>query len=368
MDLLTPAILPTLLQIYLNEGDPMIIDNVFNIKTYLGSQALPLVNPPASLASDATYVAFVNNISSVYATQAINGSIPYMYKTGNVIDVNSSLKALEPKQSYYFVSKSTASFPYNVPYSGLLMPFTSYGNCPVVNLASDMVTLTSTSGNYHYSNQNITNLNIGENYQYDFRVVDNNWPVTIIPSSGNLQSSQSINNIGAMIRFDSDVGVTDYSTFLPPRATISQIDKKNLFAIIEVSVTAPTNLGCPKVLDTFMIRCDNCIPIPSPTPTATPTPTPTPAPVFADSLIVTGGATQYGGGLSFAATNSDRLQVTFLTTIDGTATTMNLKIGGVGYASVGFPSNYLGRSFRYTRAATGLSYLGTFAGGDIFLA
>jgi len=344
----------------------MIIDNVFNIKTYLGSQALPVVNPPASLASDATYSTFISNISSIYGTQAINGSIPYLFKTGGVVDVNSTLKTLEPKQSYYFVSKSNAVFPYNIPYSGSLMPFTTYGNCPVVNLSSDIVVLTSTSGNHYYCNQNISNLNIGENYTYSFRVVDSNWPVTIFPSSGSLQSSQNVNNIGALIRFDNDSGVTDYSTFLPPRTSLSQLDKKNLFAVIEVSVTAPSNIGCPKVLDTFMMQCNSCVPLPTPTPSVTPTPTPTPVPTFASAIIILAGATSIiSNGITFVGNPGDKLEVTHPSPFTGTPKTMIVNIGGTQVCQITFNDPYTGRSFKFTRSGSSTSYIGTFVDGTV---
>jgi hypothetical protein len=341
----------------------MIIDNIFAIKPYLGSLSLPLINPPTGLSSTATYTTFMTNISAIYSTQSNNGGIQVFYKTANSPDIRSTLTSLDPRQSYYFVSKTNASLPYSIPYSGALLNYTSPSTCTSLDIVPDRVVLTSTSGNFYYYGQNLSNLSIGEEYQYSFRVVESNWPIKIMPASGKLQSSQATNNFSALIRFDSDAGVTDYSSFLPAGTEIAQLDKKNLFAMVEVSVQPPNTIGCPKVVDILTIQCNSCLPLPTPTPTVTPSPTPTPAPLFSNTLTYVNQTVGLNGVNFGAATNGDTLEFTPLQTYTGTPATTSITVGASNVAIVGITSDYIGRSFRFTKASTGIRYVGTFLNG-----
>lgn len=343
----------------------MIIDNIFSIKTYLGSQPLPLFNPPTELNNNVTYTTFIDNVTTIYGTQSINGVIPVFYKTNNLPDSKSSLKFLEPDQSYYFVSKANAVFPYDIPYSGTISP-APYNNCPSVDIVPQRITLTSASGNYYYFSQDISNLNIGYPYTYSIRSLNSNWKVTPNPASGTIISSKNTNNIMSVIRFDSDAGVTNYSTFLPPGNDPSQIDRNNLFAVMEVALTSPQNIDCPQVIDLITIQCNNCIPAPSPTPTATPTPTPTPAPLFSNNIsIVTNNTPISANGITFNASAGDRLDYTAVSPISGGPQTMTLFVASTVVGTVSFPSDYTGRPFRYRRASSNITYSGTFTNGNV---
>lgn len=354
----------------------MIIDNIFSIKTYLGSQPLPLFDAPTALANNTTYTTFLNNVITIYGTQNNNGVIPFFYKTSNTPNPQSSLRFLEPFASYYFISRSDSTFPYNIPVSGQLVP-TPYRNCPSIDMSTLNVLLTAASGNYYYLNQDITNLNKGLSYIYNIKNIYSNWKITTIPSSGIISSSKDVNNIVSVIRFDNDANVSDYSTFLPPGTDEQQIDKKNLFGIIEVSVISPTEIDCPKIIDIITVRCDNCIPLPSPTPTptstATPTPTPTltatvtpsvtPPPLFNSTL----NSPSTADGITFTASTGDTFRYTSISPRTGSPNTMNLRISGSAVSSVNFPGDYSGRPFRFTRASTGLSYNGSFQNGTVNL-
>lgn len=344
----------------------MIINNVFNIKTYAGSSELPLFNPPNALVTDATYTTFMSNISTIYGTQENNGIIPIFYKTNNIADDRSTLRFLKPSQSYYFISKSDAVFPYNIPYSGTLITST-YKNCPSLDFNPNKVVLTSGSGNYYYISHDVSNLNIAYPYTYEVKVLHSNWKLTTIPVSGTVKSSQNANNIACVVRFDNDYDVTDYSTFLPAGTSVSQIDKRNLFGIIEVSLTSPEAIDCPQVLDLLTIQCDNCIPSPSPTPTRTPTPTPTPAAMFSNQLVVPGSPTFItGNSLTLTGSTGDKLQYTAQSLIDANPATMNISIAGTIVASVVFPFlTYATKPFKFTKASTGISYTGTFTAGIV---
>lgn len=341
----------------------MIINNLFNIKTYLGSKSLPLFNPSAPLATSSTYTNFISNISAIYGTQATNGVIPVFYKTDNIPDDRSTLRSLQPLESYYFISKSDVTFPYNIPYEGVVTSST-YKNCPSLNISPNKVQLTASSGNYYYLSHDISNLNIGYPYSYEVKVLHSNWKITTIPVSGIVKSSQVDNNIVCVVRFDNDYDVVNYNTFLPVGASLSQIDKKNLFGILEVSVTSPESTDCPKVLDLLTIQCDNCIPSPSPTPTRTPTPTPTPAAGFLNQIIVPSSPNFISAnGLTLSGSSGDKLEYTAQNILDAPAT-MTINIGGVSVASVVFPlSAYFGKPFRFTKAST--QYTGVFTPGIV---
>jgi hypothetical protein len=349
----------------------MIIDNIFNIKTYLGSQPLPLFNAPSHLVNNSTYTNFLNNVSIIYGTQTTNGSIPTFYKTNNIADSRSSLRFLEPQQSYYFISKADAVLPYNIPVSGTILP-SPYKNCPTVDVIPSRVSLNASSGNYYYLVNDVSNLNIAYPYTYEVKVVSSNWKVSALAASGTVASSQSSNTIISALRFDTDAGVTDYSNFLPPNTSVSQIDKNNLFAIVEVSLNSEQNLDCPKIIDLMLLQCNNCIPVPSPTPTptvtatptSTPTPTPTrtPAAVFNNQLtIVTNMTPVSDNGVSMNASVGDRLDYTLVSPRVGQGRAINIFISSVQVARVDYTADYVGRTFRFTRASTGLSYIGTFS-------
>jgi hypothetical protein len=352
----------------------MIIDNVFNIKTYTGSQALPLFNAPNSLATNTTYTSFINNISTIYGTQAVDGSIPIFYKTNNTPDPKSSLRSLDPQQSYYFISKADASLPYNIPFSGTILP-SPYRNCPSVDVIPSRITLTSASGNHYYLVNDVSNLNIAYPYTYEVKVLSSNWKVTSLAASGTVASSQPVNTIISALRFDTDAGITDYSTFLPPNTLSSQIDKNNLFAIVEVSLNSPQNIDCPKIIDLMLLQCNNCIPIPSPTPTPTvtttptltptPTPTRTPAPLFDSQLTAVAlpspqtGFGANGNGITFTASLGDRLDYSIISPRVGQARAVKIFVGSLQVGTIEYTSEYVGRLFRYYRASTTLSYIGT---------
>lgn len=350
----------------------MIIDNYFTIKTYAGSQSLPLFTAPSSLATNQAYITFINNISTIYGTQAVDGSIPTFYKTNTIPDSRSSLRSLDPQQSYYFISNATNPFtPFNIPYSGTLLPST-YRNCPTVDVIPTKVTLDSTSGNHYYLVNDVSNLNIAYPYTYEVKVLSSNWKVTVLASSGTVASSQPTNTIISALRFDTDAGVTNYSDFLPPSTSLLQINKNNLFAIVEVSLNSAQNLDCPKIVDLMLLQCNNCIPLPSPTPTPTatvtptptltPTPTRTPAPLFGNNItIVTNSTPLNANGITFNASAGDRLDYNAIS-VGGDYRSVDLYFVSTStpLGSISYSTTNVTRSFRYYRAATSTSYIGTF--------
>jgi len=241
-----------------------------------------------------------------------------------------------------------------------------------VDVIPSRVTLTASSGNYYYLINDVGNLNTAYPYTYEVKVLSSNWKVTTLAPSGTVASSQPSNTIISALRFDTDAGVTDYSTFLPPSTSSSQIDRNNLFAIVEVSLNSPQNIDCPKIVDLMLLQCNNCIPAPSPTPTPTvtttptltptPTPTKTPAPTFDSQLTTVQNNTAVAAnGITFTAGLQDRLDYTLISPRVGQARAVNIFVGATQVARVDYTSDYVGRSFRYYRSSTGLSYVGTFS-------
>ncbi len=345
----------------------MIIDNIFSIKTYSGSQPLPLFNAPSSLSTSAAYTTFINNISTIYGTQAVDGSIPTFYKTGNTPDARSSLRSLDPQQAYYFISKADSVLPYNIPFSGSILP-SPYKNCPTLDLLPSRVLLTASSGNYYYLINDVGNLNIAYPYTYEVKVLSTNWRVSTLTPSGTVASSQPTNAIISALRFDSDNGA-DLSTFLPQNTSVSQVDKNQLFAIVEVSLTPPSDSGCSKIIDLMLLQCNNCIPAPTPTPTLTPTPTPTPVPPFSNIMTIAAANNPVtSNGIVFnTISTGDTFEFSALSSTSGGPQTMNLYISGSIVGLVNFPSDYIGRPFRFTKFSSGIRYNGIFTNGNINL-
>lgn len=118
------------------------------------------------------------------------------------------------------------------------------------------------------------------------------------------------------------------------------------------SVT-PTNTGTPQPTNTT-------------TPTNTRTPTPTPTNPFGNMLII---ETSYipvsANGVTFNGMSGDKLEFSTVSPRSGNAQTMNILVANIQVAQVDFASDYTGRTFRYTKASTGLSYIGSFSSGNI---
>lgn len=254
----------------------MLLTSTYTIVPYLGTDQLSLTSRPRQVSNISQYDIFLDNIIAIYATQKSDGSIPVFYKTNGRPDTRSTLTALQPSESYFFILKDTATLPIVIPYAGALISLREISKCPTLDISGSAsnISLNSIIGNYFLYYQTINNLAIGDEYQYYIYSIASNWPVRLQPEYGTIKSSQTTNQIVSLLSFQQDTTITNYNTFLPSNADFNQLDKKKLFALIEVRLKSPDEYNCRNVRDTFLVLCDNCIPAPV-TPNLTPSITPT---------------------------------------------------------------------------------------------
>ena len=118
------------------------------------------------------------------------------------------------------------------------------------------------------------------------------------------------------------------------------------------SVT-PTNTGTPQPTNTM-------------TPTNTRTPTPTPTNPFGNILtIISSYSPVSSNGVTFNGMIGDTLEFSTVSPRSGNAQSMNIVVSGNQVAQVDFASDYLGKTFRYYRASSGISYSGSFSSGNV---
>lgn len=257
----------------------MLINSLYSINTYLGTESLSLCyNPEIS--------SFLDNIVAIYGTQSIDGSIPLFINTDDGSDVRSSLCFLKPNESYFFILKNDSPLPLAIPHRGRLASIVPSKKCPSLNVIDHEVGLSTGNGNYFFYYQPVNNLEIGIEYTYYIEVLGSNWPIKIWNSQGTIKSSQTTNQISSLVSFDIDYEDTDYSQFLPSHSNIKDVDRDQVFAIIQTRIKSPESFNCRNITDFFILRCNRCLPEPFP-PTPTPTPTITKTPELSPSASTT---------------------------------------------------------------------------------
>lgn len=262
----------------------MLITNEFIIERYLGAQSMPLLTPPANIDNDllAQYNTFMANILSIYGSQNNNGTIPVFFKNSDGTPSSaSSLTSIESGQEYYFISKSSASFPYPIPAIGGLvsnpistpMPTQPCPGlprcCPSVFFPNNTVTLSGPPENiYAYVSASVSGLVPGKAYSYAYSPVAANWPAKIIPLSGMLYPISDKDTIDSVFSFCPSTGnCSGCLPYVPDCDSDKDYVKKNIYSILELKLDSPPSLGCPTVADRLTVKCDQCLP-PAPTPCA----------------------------------------------------------------------------------------------------
>ena len=262
----------------------MLITNEFIIERYLGAQSMPLLNPPSNIDSGllAKYNIFMGNILSIYGSQNANGSIPVFFKNSDgTPSTSSTLTSLDSGQEYYFISKNTATFPYEIPPIGGLVqdpvstpmptvPCPALPRCcPSVSFPNNTVVLSGSRNNiYAYVSASVSGLTPGKAYSYRYDPVAANWPSKMVPSSGILYPVSSSDTIDSVFSFCPSTG--NCSGCLPYTLDCNS-DKdyvqKNIYSILELKLNSPTDTNCPLVADRLTVKCNECLP-PEPTPCA----------------------------------------------------------------------------------------------------
>lgn len=259
----------------------MIIQSQFFITYYIGKEPLTLMTVPPGLEPNSPrrieYDTFLQAIDSIYSSQNIEGSIPKFWtrrtqttdQLGNTKyfyepHPDSTLLQLNSKSSYYFIVRDTSALPLKIPsIGGLLLGFTDATKLP--NIVPASIPSTKISDSSRYSLQPVVeNLQPYEEYKYEFKTVNANWPVSISILSGILKPSTESGSIEASIGFCPSTGACDINMLpfsLPEECTLSTSDNKSITMQLSIS---PMSYEGPEVLSNhFTIECQDCLPKPT---------------------------------------------------------------------------------------------------------
>lgn len=241
---------------------------------------MPLMAVPSDLPENSPgrieYNTFMQAIDTIYASQGIEGDIPKFWtrrtqrldQLGNIVyfyepHPSSSLKQLDSKSSYYFIVRDTSAIPLKIPaIGGLLLGFTDARKLPSV-LPDSIKGVTLTSTSKVTITPIIENLQPYEEYVYQFKTVNANWPVGISTISGIIKPSTQSTTIETTLGFCPSTGNCDTNTMpftLPIECSLSSSDNKNITMALSVT---PKSYAGPEILSNhFTIECENCLPKP----------------------------------------------------------------------------------------------------------
>lgn len=110
---------------------------------------------------------------------------------------------------------------------------------------------------------NISDLVVGETYNYRFYGLDGNWPVMLSNISGTIVPSKRDNNIlSSRLTFVENTGLFngDNNKVIDP---LSCVANKDLYAVIYATITAASSPNEPVKTENMMINCNDCLPNPS---------------------------------------------------------------------------------------------------------
>lgn len=244
----------------------MNITSQFFLTYYAGSSNLNLMSIPSNINNDpykrAEYNRFINNISTIYASQNNSGLIPVFWTkvSGSqyIPDDNSTLTELKPKESYYFITRNETALPIKIPYTESLLPgFTDYNFIPTVSFSGEKLL---TNGNYAYLSFPIQGLQPYEDYRFKFNSIYANWPCTINPISGIFKPSDTEYTVSAVLEFcnTSNNHIND-SNLLPYTLNAHKIDYNNLYNIFNIEINPMSYISDSITGDSINIQCKNCL-------------------------------------------------------------------------------------------------------------
>ena len=266
----------------------------------------------------AAYNKFINSISTIYASQAIDGEIPVFWtdrvesNDGTAASFapnsNSTLTALEPKKSYYFILRDTTNIPLTIPEIGGPLPgFQNPNYLPKITITKESSTSSSSSSSNSTTNTNNNSTNNSiltggsptiysissvqsesatykilnqtnknkysfvvnfeklqpyEKYVYKFKPVSADWPTTITPFSGIISASEDTATINATMTFCFASGLCENaSNFLDYSLEGIAIDfTDTLYSTIQVSLEPITYDGIEVLSNHYTFECQDCIP------------------------------------------------------------------------------------------------------------
>lgn len=259
----------------------MIINSQFFITYYIGKEPLPLKSIPPSLTPNSParieYDNFMQAIDTIYGSQTLDGSIPKFWtrrtqavdQLGNIKyfyepHPDSTLSQLDSKSSYYFIVRDTTAIPVRIPsFGGLLLGFTDANKLPNVLPESMPNKKLSADSRYSFSPR-IDNLQPYEEYKYEYKTVNANWPVSISTISGIIKPSTDKATIESSIGFCPTTGNCDTNVMpftLPAECTLSSASNKTI--TMQLSISPLSYTGTEVLSNQFTVECEDCLPKPS---------------------------------------------------------------------------------------------------------
>jgi hypothetical protein len=245
----------------------MNIINQFFLTYYTGSESLDLMALPSDFTNNfklkADYNRFIDGINTIYASQNSDGSIPVFWTipSGNryVPNPDSTLKKLDPKQSYYFIAKDDSYLPLNIPIVGHTLPgYTDLNLLPIIE-ATGNTTLSNKGESYAYLQFNVSGLQLYEDYIYKFNGVSSNWPTTISPKSGLLKPSDENLALDCVVKFcDTTTSCSALNNLLGYTLDTGP-NLNNLYSIINLEISPISYSGESVISDNYGIRCQDCL-------------------------------------------------------------------------------------------------------------
>lgn len=273
----------------------MYINSQFFVSYYPGAQPLDLMSIPASISGNAEatliYDRFMQNVTTIYASQNSSGVIPVFWTKREDKDSgfgagqvsftpseNSTLTKLQPKSGYYFILRDESALPLQIPVVS--------GEVPVVLETSETFNVSSIE--YDHTTFDgpefipgslsvqpshsqilpfkINNLENGQIYKYEFKHVDNNWPVTMSPLSGTFKPQSSSSTIQSLLTFcpstgccqDGTDGLLNYPDSIDNLSDFKQ--NNSLYQLYRLEVSPVSFEGESTVSEDIKAVCNDCLP------------------------------------------------------------------------------------------------------------
>lgn len=274
----------------------MYINSQFFITYYPGAQPLDLMSVPASISGNQEslliYNRFIDNITTIYSSQNNSGIIPVFWtrrqdnntdfgsnRVSFVPSENSTLTQLQPKSGYYFILRDESSLPLQIPvvsgeapillenYNQLNVPSIAFSDTTFSRPSPEPGNLSAEPTNSKLLDFNISRLESGETYKYEFKHIDNNWPVTLSPISGTFKPTLDAAIIRSNLKFcattgccpDGSAGLLNYPEEMVNKLTDSN-NTLNLYQIYRLEISPVSFEGDSILSDDITAICNDCLP------------------------------------------------------------------------------------------------------------
>lgn len=261
----------------------MIIKSNNSFIKYESSEPLNLMEPPPKDSENnlyADYFNFINNVSSIYETQTINGNIPVFItkpetnsNSGTRIpDPDSTLTQLKPGRSYKITVISGRSLPIRVPNPIGLNEFLNDKE-PASTTVCDKIFVDSPyDDNKIVLSSGVLSTNISipisglqphKEYSFSFSPIFSNWPAKITPASGIIRRAGPVNN--SYTSTDIEAVFSYYPYLLDnldsiPYSINGDMNKDyytdNVFTVLNLDIQDST---CSVYNNNYIIQCSGCV-------------------------------------------------------------------------------------------------------------